>query len=65
MESIRLPQQYLVVVRAAHVIPATAADQLATAALQPRGAVWTPQADVLLSAIALRAGRVLISCDGR
>jgi hypothetical protein len=64
-ESIRLPQRYLVVVRAAHVIPAAAADQLAPAALQPRCTVWTPETGVLLGAIALRAGRLHISCDGR
>jgi hypothetical protein len=59
-----------VVVRAAHVITAAAAHQLATAALQARGAVRTPQAGMFRSAIASRVWKrifcgVLFSAESR
>jgi hypothetical protein len=52
-----------VVVCAAHVVATATADQLAAAALQPRRAVGTPQADVFRDAIAPRAGRRLFSSE--
>jgi hypothetical protein len=54
-----------VVVRAAHIVTAAPADQLAASALQTRRAVWAPQAGMLGGVMSLLVDRLCFSEECR